>query len=203
MIEGIKSSKTVPLSELVTIQAGYPFRGAIREIPTGDVRVVQAKDISDLGELLSDDLIVTELTGRKKAEWLNKGDVLFSAKGIRHFACYVDREMENTTCSPSLFLLRPRSDMKDAINSQFLTWQLNQQPIQNYFRRSAEGSLQISIRKQVLAETPIALPDIETQNTIAKLYAASIKENAALQKLINNRQMQLNAIASDLIKHSN
>ncbi|MEX9884466.1 restriction endonuclease subunit S, partial [Providencia rettgeri] len=67
----------------------------------------------------------------------------------------------------------------------------------------AEGSFQISIRKSVLAATPIALPSIETQNTIAKLYAASIKENALLHKLINNRQQQLNAIATDLMNSSN
>jgi restriction endonuclease S subunit len=74
--------------------------------------------------------------------------------------------------------------------------------VQTYFKRSAEGSFQISIRKPVLAATPIALPDIETQNPIAKLDEASIKENALLHKLINNRQQQLNAIASDLIQNS-
>ncbi|MFC1234416.1 restriction endonuclease subunit S [Vibrio sp. F74] len=203
MIEGNKTSRIIQLSELVTIQAGYPFRGAIRDIPTGSVKAVQARNISELGELLYDDLIVTDLTGKRPADLLQKDDILFSAKGARHLACYVDRHLENTTCSPSLFLLRVKSEYQDKVNSQFLTWQLNQLPAQNYFRRSAEGSLQISIRKPVLAEAPITLPDIDTQNTIAKLYAASIKENALLHKLINNRQQQLNAIAADLIKHSN
>ncbi|EMB3082793.1 restriction endonuclease subunit S [Providencia alcalifaciens] len=203
MIEGVSSSTLVTLSDLVTIQAGYPFRGAIRDIPSGSVKAVQAKDISELGELIYSDLIVTDLTGKREPDWLKKGDILFSAKGAKHIASYVDGDLENTTCAPNLFLLHLKSKWQGLVNTQFLTWQLNQTPAQQYFKRSAEGSFQISIRKPVLAATPIALPSIETQNTIAKLYAASIKENALLHKLINNRQQQLNAIATDLMNSSN
>ncbi|HFD3590636.1 TPA: hypothetical protein ACF3U9_004165, partial [Vibrio parahaemolyticus] len=46
----------------------------------------------------------------------------------------------------------------------------------------------------------IALPKLCKQNINAKLYEASIQENALLYKLINNRQQQLNAIATDLLK---
>lgn len=193
----------IALSECVTIQAGYPFRGAIRYVPNGSVRAVQAKDISPLGALLTRNLIVTDLTGKRDADWLQQGDVLFSAKGIKHLACYVHETLEMTTCAPSLFLLRVKPKWKSKVNPLFITWQLNQLPTQTYFKRSAEGSLQISIRKPVLAATPIALPELNTQNIIAKLYEASIKENALLHKLINNRQQQLNAIATDLMSNSN
>ena len=50
--------------------------------------------------------------------------------------------------------------------------------------------------------TPITLPDITIQTTIAQLYAASIQEHGLLQKLIRNRQQQLNGIAQNLIKHA-
>ncbi|MGL5667360.1 MAG: hypothetical protein ACRDD9_14645, partial [Shewanella sp.] len=58
--------KLTTLSELVTIQAGYPFRGAIQAIAGGSVNAVQAKDISEIGELRYRDLIVTELTGKRE-----------------------------------------------------------------------------------------------------------------------------------------
>ena len=88
----------------------------------------------------------------------------------------------------------------DLVDPLFITWQINQMPLQQYFQRSAEGSMQISIRKPVLAAAPIALPDLHTQRTIAKLYSASLKENELLYKLINNRQQQLNAIAAELMQ---
>lgn len=137
------------LSEVMTIQAGYPFRGAIREIPSGNVKAVQAKDISELGELREKNLIVTDLTGKRDADYLEQGDLLFIAKGAKHTACYIDKDLNNTTCAPSLFLLRLKPEWKGLINAQYIAWQLNQTPIQNYFKRSAEGSFQISIRKPV------------------------------------------------------
>jgi restriction endonuclease S subunit len=190
------------LSELVTIQAGYPFRGSIRDVPSGGVKVVQAKDISELGELRADNLITTDLTGKRNADWLQQGNLLFIGKGSKNVACCIDNELSNTTCAPSLFLLRIKLKWKNLVNPQFLAWQLNQTPTQNYFKRGSEGSYQINIRKAVLAATPIVLPEVAEQNIIAKLYAASIKENALLRKLIDNRQRQLSAIAADLIQHS-
>ena len=200
MTETVFSSNLVTLSELVIIQAGYPFRGAIQNIPTGSVKAVQAKDISELGVLCCDDLIVTELSGKREADWLKQGDILFIAKGAKHVASFIDRDLERTTCAPSLFLLHIKPQWLDLVDPLFITWQLNQMPLQQYFQRSAEGSMQISIRKPVLAAAPIALPDLQTQRTIAKLYSASLKENELLYKLINNRQQQLNAIAAELMQ---
>ncbi|WP_299022177.1 restriction endonuclease subunit S [uncultured Photobacterium sp.] len=191
------------LSEVADIQAGYPFRGSIKHDEGAAVRVVQAKDISDLGELIQDELVRTELTGKKQPTWLQKGDVLFIAKGMRNFAAHVPENLEYVTCSPSLFQIRIKQSLLGMVNPMFLAWQLNQKPVQQYLRKSAEGSTQINIRKPVLGDVEIAIPDIERQDTIAKLYTASIKENVLLHKLITNRQQQLNAIATDLIQNSN
>lgn len=193
------SVESVPLSELVIIKAGYPFRSSIRLIPDGKIKAVQAKDIGALGELNTRDLITTDLTGRRKADWLKKGDVLFNSKGHRMLACYINEDMGQTTCSPSLFLMRLKPAYKGKINPAFLAWQLNQEPVQNYFKRSAEGSLQIALRKDVLAATTIVLPCHSEQNTIASLYQAAIKEHQLLQQLIENRQAQLTALARDLV----
>lgn len=202
MVKNRSLEHHITLSEVVSIQAGYPFRGAITKVANGNVRVVQAKDISDLGELSTENLITTELTGKRKADWLEKGDILFTAKGGRYIASYIADDMPQVTLAPSLFLLRVNSAYKDSVNPEFLTWQINQPPVQRYLRNSAEGSNQVNIRKPVLAETAVILPDLTTQNTIAKLYRASIKENALLQRLIVNRQQQLNIIAHDLIAKS-
>lgn len=190
------------LAEIAAIQAGYPFRGSIKHDSNGLVRVVQAKDISDLGELQLNDLIQTELTGKKQPTWLQQGDVLFIAKGIRNFAAHVSNNLESVICSPSLFQIRIKPSFKELVNPLFIAWQLNQKPVQQYLRKSAEGSTQINIRKPVLGDVVLSIPDIEQQNTIAKLYQASVKENALLHKLITNRQQQLNVIAADLIQNS-
>lgn len=188
------------LSELITIKAGYPFRGALKEIVGGGVRVIQAKDISDLGELIPETAIETELTGKRQADFLQKGDVLFISKGQRIIACYVEQDWPNVTCSPSLFILRTNAQWNNKLNMQFIAWQLNQAPAQSYFKKTAEGTNQISIRKQSLADLVIGVPSLDKQKLIAKLYQDTLAEHNALQALINNRKQQNNLIAADLLR---
>ncbi len=195
----LKSSR-YKLSELVDIKAGYPFRGALKEVLDGGVRAVQTRDISEFGELMLDSMIETELTGKRQPDWLTKEDVLFISKGLRNIACYISDDLESVTCSPSLFILQAKPEWRDKLNMQFLTWQINQAPAQNYLKRTAEGTNQISIRKQTLAETELGVPSIEQQNRIARFYEASINEHHNLQRLIENRKQQMNIIATDLLR---
>ncbi len=191
------------LAELVNIKAGYPFRGAVTEIIGGGVFVIQPKDISELGDLIPETAIETELTGRRDADWLKRDDVLFISKGWRTTACYIEQDYENLTCSPSLFILQAKAQWQNRLNMQFLAWQLNQAPAQNYFRRTAEGSGQLNIRKQTLADLIVGIPPLEKQHALAKLYQASVSEHKLLTQLINNRIQQNSLIAADLLRQRN
>lgn len=197
--KNILKAKQCSLNELVSIKAGYPFRGSLKEILGGGAHVVQPRDISDLGELMTDSVIETKLTGKKNAHWLSKDDVLFISKGLRTKSCYIDQNLSNFTCSPSLFILQAKPNWKDRLNMNFVAWQLNQAPAQNYFRRTAEGSNQINIRKQTLANLIIGVPDLEKQNIIAKLYRDTITEHKVLLRLIENRKLENNLIAANLL----
>jgi restriction endonuclease S subunit len=81
---------------------------------------------------------------------------------------------------------------------EFISWQLNQLPAQRYFQTNAEGSLYVSIRRQVLEDTPITLPPMATQQRLVALHRAAVREHKVLQQLIESRQQQLDMIASEL-----
>ena len=53
---------------------------------------------------------------------------------------------------------------------EYLAWWLNQEPSQRYFEQNAEGSQVKSIRRSVLAETPLALPALRQQAGRALFY---------------------------------
>lgn len=188
------------LTELVNIKAGYPFRGTVKEVIGGGVFVIQPKDITELGELTPETAIETELTGRRDADWLTKEDVLFISKGLRTTACYIEQNYKNLTCSPSLFILKAKPNWRNRLNMQFIAWQLNQAPAQNYFRRTAEGSAQLNIRKQTLGDLIVGVPPLEKQIALAKLYQASVNEHKLLTQLIDNRTQQNSLIAADLLR---
>jgi len=193
--------KKIKLADLVTISAGHPFRGTITTIPNAKTHVVQVRDINAFGEISIKQLITTELTGRKKPDWLKTGDILFIAKGAKHFAVCVDQVPEYTVCSPHFFIARIKPKFSKTICPKFISWQLNQLSAQRYFQITAEGSLYVSIRRQVLEDTPIKLPSFNIQEQLVALHNLGVKEHKVLQQLIENRRQQLNTIALDILNN--
>ena len=187
------------LKDIADIRLGHPFRGSIEGDECGDVHVVQMRDTNDSGEVDGSNLVRTFLTGRKKPDWLQKGDILFVAKGANHYAAIVDDGVlpGQSVCSPHFFLVRIKPKKHVIALPAFIAWQLNQIPAQRYFFNSAEGSLYVSIRKQVLEDTPLVLPSIERQRQLISMQLCALNEKKTLQRLIENRQQQINAIAKN------
>jgi hypothetical protein len=92
-------------------------------------------------------------------------------------------------------LVRIKKALKDKVTPEFICWQLNQLPAQHYFQTTAEGSLYLSIRRQILEYTPITLLPLGKQRQLTAMHRCAVKEQKVLQQLIENRQQQLDAIA--------
>ncbi|MEI6858535.1 MAG: restriction endonuclease subunit S [Shewanella sp.] len=188
------------LYDIAEIRPGHPFRGSIEHINDGEAHVVQVRDTAPTGEVSSDAMIRTDLSGKKNPDWLQPGDVLFVAKGARHFAALVENLPKQSVCSPHFFLIRVKDEFRKKVTPEFICWQLNQLPAQRYFQVTAEGSLYLSIRRQVLEYTPITLLPLDRQHQLTAMHRCAVKEKNVLQQLINNRQHQLDAIAQNVLK---
>ena len=186
----------LPIAEIASLQAGYPFRGAIDEVPDGDVRAVQMKDVDPETGVDWSSAIRTSLGGRKHPDWLRAGDVLFVAKGARFYAVCIDEPPAQAVCGPAFFHLRVQSPA--SVDPAFLAWQINQPPFQRQLQQAAEGSGQLSIRRPVLEALMLSIPAIQRQRGIVALAALARRERQALQQLIRNRELQLHALAEDL-----
>lgn len=183
------------LRDVADISSGHPFRGSVEPDTDGDVYVIQVRDTQQSGEIVIDEMIKTTLTNKKKPDWIIPGDVLFVAKGAKHYSAIVENVPTQTVCSPHFFLIRVKPKYKSTVTPEFICWQLNQLPAQRYFQTTAEGSLYLSIRRQILENTPITLLPLDTQKRITEMYKCAVKEQKVLQQLIENRQQQLDAMA--------
>ena len=187
------------LCEVADVFSGYPFRGTIPSDENGDVHVIQVRDTRATGEVFQDEMIKVILPGKKAPNWLRSGDVLFVAKGVKHFSALVEDLPVKTVCSPHFFLIRVKPEYQNRVKPEFICWQLNQLPAQRYFSTTAEGSLHLSVRRQVLENTPLKLLDIKDQQLIANMHKCAIKERSALLQLIENKDKEQAAIALNLL----
>ncbi len=191
------SMSRMKLTDIADIRAGYPFRGRIVNTPGADVHVVRMKNVEPDHGVDWSDLARTKLLGRRKPDFLEAGQILFLARGNHNFANCLDVVPVRSVCTPHFFLLDVLNDAETA--PEFLAWQINQSPAQAYFRKSAEGSNSLSIRRGILEALPIVVPDMETQNKIVALNRTFLKEMSVMRRLMVNRRKMMDAIAREIL----
>ncbi len=186
------------LIDIAVVRAGYPFRGQIKDIPDGMVKVVQMKHINEASGVSWQDLSKTNLEGRRTPDLLEKDDIIFAARGNKNFAVCLDEAPDKAVCSPHFFQIHIR-DTKQILPC-YVAWLINQVPAQQYLMSSAEGTMIRSIRKGILELLPIVIPEMDKQKAIVELDARVKLENILLKKQMNNSRTMMNAIARDLMK---
>lgn len=186
----------VILSDIASIKAGHPFRGSISENKLGNALTIQIKDLRSDGTICLSQLLRTQLEGRRTPDWLQKGDILFSARGPRNIAACLGEINNPMVCAPHYYLIQI---IAKQVLPEFVAWQLNQLPCQRYFSQSAEGSAQLSIRRAILDRSPLVIPSIQKQRTIVALSNKAQQEKVVLKALIENRKKQLDSIAQQLL----
>ncbi|MBT5231466.1 MAG: restriction endonuclease subunit S [Methylococcales bacterium] len=184
------------LKQLANINAGYPFRGKIPEVANSGILAVQMKNTSP-EDIRWSNCIETEPSGKRQPDWLQAGDILFVARGNHNYAVLVDKTpVLPSIAAPHFFVI---SSTTPTVLPQFLTWQLNQAPCQRYLEQHTEGTLTKSIRKNVLEDLPVTIPDIHKQQSIINLADTIRQEQHIAEQIIRNGQQLLNTIAHDII----
>lgn len=190
-------AKFSTIGALTFVRSGYPFRSSIDESSAGDVLAVQMRDVdADVG-VSWNGVIRTSLAGRKQPDWLKAGDVLFVSKGVSFYAVCIDEPPSPAVCSPHFFHLQVAPHA--LLLPEFLAWQINQPPFQRQLQQAAEGSSQLSIRRPVLELLTLSVPSLADQQHIVGLAKLARQERHTLQQLIHNRELQLHALAEDLV----
>ena len=185
------------ISVIASVSAGFPLRGSVDALASGEVAVVQMRNVnSDFGVMWSATNKV-ELPTKRRHDWLQDGDVIFAARGAKNYAVALRDVPQKAVCSPHFFVLRAMG----ACDPDFLAWQINQKPAQEYFKRSATGSYIMNIRREVIEKLKIALPSLSRQRTIVKHFQAATAERQALERLVENRIHEIEAIAVGLFQN--
>ncbi len=192
----ITANSCQPLGAVASIAAGYPLRAAVDDLECGRVAIIQMRNVDPESGVDWNAVQRILLPSKRPPVLLAAGDILFTTRGTRNFALALDGVEGDAVCSPHFFVIRVRD--ADQVEPQFLAWQINQRPAQEYLQREATGSHILNIRREVIEGLQIAVPPLGTQRMIVALANAARAERAALTRLIDTRSQQLEAIALGL-----
>jgi len=191
-------SQTVLLKSILAyrgLSSGYSFRGKIKNVHNGGVRVIQLKDFENNYSSIGDHCTMVDSDKIKDKYYLETGDVLFISKGANNFSVVFKEDGGvPTIASSALFVLKIN---KEKASPEFIAWYLNQSIAQNYLKSNESGTYATSINRTALENVPINLPAMDVQCKIAKVADLYNKE-----QVINSRITELKntLITNQLIK---
>ena len=110
------------LRTVASIQVGYQAKARIKERVQGTHRLIQSKDFDSLHRLRSESLTLFFPERKPEIYSVRKGDILFQARGVVHFACCIEEDLKDTLAAGSFYILRLRHE---DLLPQYLAWWLN------------------------------------------------------------------------------
>ena len=186
------------IKDIADIQIGYQFRGKIEADPKGTYRVIQIRDFDEFQNLQVTDLCKVTLKYDAARYIVNKGDILFLARGHRNYAIPIKDSLEDTIAASCFFILRLKNEN---ILSEYLAWFIKQAPAQAYMHNIARrGTHMPMVPKSAFEDMPVNIPDIETQKTIIELDNLLVKERSLLNQLQEKRTQFIKTVCLNAVK---
>jgi restriction endonuclease S subunit len=179
--------------------SGYSFREKIESNPSGDVGVLQMKDINSAYSGFEYDTIdkISNLFFKEKY-FLQNNDILFVSKGANNFA--IEIEQSDTKLIPSATFFVIRVDQKKIIPA-FLVWYINQKEAQIYLNEKKAGTYTTNLNKQDIQDLPVKVPPLNVQKYIAQTACLLNKELEILDKIKIKRKELIQNQLLNLIKN--
>lgn len=177
----------VKLIGIANIRTGYQSRSRIIPVTTGSHHLLQSGDLKEQISVTDLDSLTKFNPKLSKNDWeLKSDDILMMARGTRNVATLLTNLPEHTVAAASFFIVRIKENL---VLPEYLVWYLNQKPVQEYLlRESGSGVHMRVIRRQVLEQTEIPIPPIDTQRHIALVIAAMKEEQVLLSNLAEKRK---------------
>ncbi len=173
------------LQDISEITFGYSFREAIEVSQGGNIRVIQARNISsdsafeDLSELE-----FVQLDSTRSEAFVNRGDILITSRGatvggfkVTLFNCESNIPV---LASSSLFVLHK---VKEVL-PEYLVAYLNSNAGQRQLQDRATGATVRSILRSELGKIEIPIPPTEKQQSIVALERNIKQQNKLLDRRI-------------------
>lgn len=180
------------------IRTGFSFRERVEHNPAGRVAVVQMKDLREgYSTIAKDDIAWVSGEGIAPTHHLDKGDVLFVAKGQNNHAVVFDLDLPLAVAASAFFVIRPD---RSKVDPAYLAWWINQQPVQEYLHQNMAGTYIPNINRPTVEGITVPLPPIEHQRLIATVHGLAHTEQRIMRDLAAKRQQLIDHLLVSTIK---
>ena len=188
------------IKSFATIQMGYSFRSRLETSESGEVAVIQMKDLEE--EVVNGDgLVKIDLDTIKDHHLVQKDDLVFRSRGNLTTSAILLCDPGKAVVAAPLFRIRVTSP--EIVLPEYLNWYIGQREAQMFFGSRTAGSLQKMISKQALEDLDVFLPSLEQQKDIVELVSLCTREKEILKTIAKKRKDYISTKLMKIAKGEN
>ena len=171
---------TTQVKDIATVSTGATLRSKVEVAPSGNVRLIQMKDLGDDNLVHLSSAVRVDFPNPKPSYQAQAGDIIFRSRGRTSTAALLTEPAHDAVVAGPLLRVRPEASL---VLPQYLLWWINQPFSQRFLASRAEGSVMPMISKRELENLQVALPSLEQQSKIAKVYDLCMREQRLMEKI--------------------
>ncbi len=175
------------LADVARVQAGYLSRTRVEASTDGTHRLIQARDVSEHGEIDLETLVTFNPERNPKLYRVSRGDILFIARGHDHHAYLIQVDLTDTLASSVFHIIRPN---QATVQPAYLAWWLNQPGAQTAIKMGSRGTAIGYVSRRHIETVPVSLPPRATQQRIVDTIALW-ERRRSLQSQLDHRRQEL------------
>jgi hypothetical protein len=188
-----------PLGELTSVVSGLTLREKPSHNPLGEVHLIQVRDVANPYPEIDDGLLQIPLTAVPSQQLLHSNDILLLAKGPHNPALLYTKPWPYAAAVSFFFRLRVY-DLADT-HPGYLAWYLNSAPGQAGLLSLRQGSSVAGITKPLLTALEIPVPSLATQQRIAHVADALLRETKLTDTLRAKRTQAIEQALLNQLHH--
>ena len=179
--------------EIVNIKSGIFAKGDVDP----NVYYVQATDFNHDREWTGTSNPILSKSLKLKKHFLQKGDILFAAKGKEIFAVVYDGSYQPAVASTTFLVIQLKTNN---VIPEYVAWFLNHAKTQTILQGVAKGTAIKSINISILEKIEIFIPNYAKQLTILELFNLQKREKFLQESISKLRQDYYNELTFKLIQ---
>lgn len=188
----------IKIKDIATIQMGYSFRSKLEASETGNIKVIQMKDLLDDNTVDCSGLMKIDMQTPKEQHFVQIGDLVFRSRGqINTSAVILENPEEAIVASP---LIRIRITNPETVLPEYLNWYISQTDAQRYLTSVQAGTSVNMVGTQQLEQMPVHIPSLSIQKNIVELAALSARERTILNTLAEKRDKYISTLLTQIAK---
>jgi type I restriction enzyme S subunit len=137
-----------------------------------------------------------ELADTLSRHYLCEGDILISRRGDFSRYAYIGSKEAGWLCGTGCLLVRLANP---AVENYFLAICMSLEPVQNYLKDAAVGSIMPNLNTRILSQMPVILPGVEEQGRIIEVVRSCEAKIHALEEEAPLRDELFSAMLEELM----